>query len=177
MKLWIFISISLIFLSNSLYCQTSDIIVQAPIGSSVFLEDQYAGKITPDDSEVVIHNIDEGDHTITIAKEGFKTHFGSVRIKDHSVVRYKGPVDLLLESENEDNHVANYPLRAGTKLDDINIGKFVVTPYIWDHSSTTNNSDDWSGVKSGNYQRCTVIFLKCRSDPEQKTLFLVTGST
>ena len=102
MKLWIFISISLIFLSNSLYCQTSDIIVQAPIGSSVFLEDQYAGKITPDDSEVVIQNIDEGDHTIKITKEGFQTHFGSVRIKDHSVVIYKGPVDLLLESENED---------------------------------------------------------------------------
>ena len=86
MKLWIF----------------SDIIVQAPIGSLVFLEDQYFGKITPDDSEVVIQNIDEGDHTIKITKEGFKTHFGSVRIKDHSVVRYKGPVDLLLESENED---------------------------------------------------------------------------
>ena len=81
--------------------------------------------------------------------------------------------DDKVQSENEDNHVANYPLRAGTKLDDINIGKFVVTPYIWDHSSTTNNSDDWSGVKSGNYQRCTVIFLKCRSDPKQKTLFLV----
>jgi len=102
MKLCIFIIISLIFHTNSLYCQTSDIIVQAPIGSSVFLENQYFGKITPDDSEVVIHNIDEGDHTIKITKEGFKTHFGSVRIKDHSVVRYKGPVDLLLESENED---------------------------------------------------------------------------
>ena len=78
-----------------------------------------------------------------------------------------------VQSEKEDNHVANYPLRAGTKLDDINIGKFVVTPYIWDHSSTTNTEDDWPGVKSGDYQRCTVIFLKCRSDPKQKTLFLV----
>lgn len=77
------------------------------------------------------------------------------------------------QSVKEKNHVENYPLKAGTKLNEINIGKFLVTPYIWDHSSTTNNSDDWSGVKSGNYQRCTVIFLKCRNDPEQKTLFLV----
>lgn len=103
MKLWIFIIVSLVFHTNSLYCQTSDIIVQAPIGSSVFLEDQYFGQITPDHSEVVIQNIDEGDHTIKITKEGFKTHFGSIRIKDHSVVRYQGPVDLLVESKNEDH--------------------------------------------------------------------------
>ena len=102
MKLWIFIIISLIFHTNSLYSQTSDIIVQAPIGSSIFLGNQYFGQITPNDSELIIHEINEGDHRITITKEGFKTHYGSVRIKDHSVVRYRVPVDLCLESENED---------------------------------------------------------------------------
>ena len=81
--------------------------------------------------------------------------------------------DDKVQSDKEDNDVVNYPLKAGTKLNEINIGKFLVTPYIWDHSSTTNVADTWPGVKSGNYQRCTVIFLKCRNDPEQKTLFLV----
>lgn len=77
------------------------------------------------------------------------------------------------QEDKEDKDIANYPLKAGTKLSEINIGKFLVTPYIWDHSSTGNVTDSLSGVKSGNYQRCTAIFLKCQNDPEQKTLFHV----
>jgi len=78
-----------------------------------------------------------------------------------------------IQEDKEKKDIENYPLKAGTKLDEINIGKFLVTPYIWDHSSTANASDALSGVKSGNYQRCTAIFLKCQNDPELKTLFHV----
>jgi len=68
---------------------------------------------------------------------------------------------------------ALYPLIAGTKLEELAICNYLVTPYIWDHTSTSNLVPYLSDVKSGNYQRCTALFLKSKNDPEQKTLFLV----
>lgn len=67
----------------------------------------------------------------------------------------------------------NYPLIAGTKLTEIEIGNYLITPYIWDHVSTFQFSDVLPGDPSGNFQRCTALFLKHRTDPEQKRLFIV----
>lgn len=94
--------------------------------------------------------------------------FNSLKLNDQKLY-----YDDEIQEDKKENHTANYPLKAGTKLEEINIGKFLVTPYIWDHSSTSNFANSLSGVKSGHYQRCTTIFLKCQNDPELKSLFLV----
>ena len=96
--------------------------------------------------------------------------YNSITLKTTGQLLY---YDDKTQKVKEERNEENYPLKAGTKLNEINIGKFLVTPYIWDHSSTTTVADSWPGVKSGNYQRCTAIFLKCKNDLKQKSLFLV----
>lgn len=75
------------------------------------------------------------------------------------------------QKNKEKDKIKNYPLIAGTKLNKVEIGNFEITPYIWDHA-TSLDFDTILGVASGNYQRCTAIFLKHKND-EEKTLFLV----
>jgi len=66
-----------------------------------------------------------------------------------------------------------YPLIAGTKLDTVNIGKYLITPFIWDHSTSFDCFDALSGVKSGNLQRSTAFLLECENDPERKRVFII----
>lgn len=68
----------------------------------------------------------------------------------------------------------DYPLIAGTRLTDIPIDNYLITPYIWDHVSTSPYFDDLKGDPSGNYQRCTAIFINQKNeDDRDKSLFII----
>ena len=81
-----------------------------------------------------------------------------------------------IQSEKESDGEENYPLTAGTVLADITIGDYLITPYIWDHVSTSPYFDDLKGDLSGNYQRCTAIFLKQNNVNHRDKSLLIIGS-
>lgn len=64
-----------------------------------------------------------------------------------------------------------YPLMAGTRLRTLQVGHYLITPYIWDHSTSFDCYESMSSYKSGNLQRATSFLLECASDPERKRLF------
>lgn len=81
-----------------------------------------------------------------------------------------------IQSDKEDAGEENYPLTAGTRLTDITLGDYLITPYIWDHVSTSPYFDDLKGDPSGNYQRCTAIFLKQKNADHRGKSLLIIGS-
>ncbi len=63
--------------------------------------------------------------------------------------------------EMVEKNIPGYPLTAGKAVNTMQIGKFEVTPYIWDHSNTAIREKDESPTAlSGNHQRTSAFLIK-----------------
>jgi hypothetical protein len=62
-------------------------------------------------------------------------------------------------------NVPGYPLTAGKAVNTMQIGKFEVTPYIWDHSNTVLIKKNGSPTAlSGSHQRTSAFLIKRTND-------------
>ncbi len=73
---------------------------------------------------------------------------------------------------------SGYPLTAGKAANTIKIGKFEVTPYIWDHSNTVmSNTTFFITPLAGHYQRTSAFIIRRVRDEnateEPKTTFII----
>lgn len=71
-----------------------------------------------------------------------------------------------------------YPLTAGKAVNTMQIGHFIVTPYIWDHSNTViSNTTCFLTPLSGHYQRTSAFLIMRRQDDDTlerpKTTFII----
>lgn len=74
--------------------------------------------------------------------------------------------------------VSGYPLTAGKAANTMQIGKFAVTPYIWDHSNTViSNTTCFFTPLSGHYQRTSAFLIRRIKDEysteEPRTTFII----
>ncbi len=75
-------------------------------------------------------------------------------------------------------NVSGYPLTAGKAANTMQIGSFLVTPYIWDHSNTViSNTTCFFTPLSGSYQRTSAFLIKRTHEEkileEPRTTFIV----
>lgn len=76
--------------------------------------------------------------------------------------------------------VDGYPLVAGKAINKLQIGQFLVAPYIWDHSNTIiSNSKYFFTPLSGHYQRTSAFLINRISEksiPEKPKSTFIIGS-